>query len=367
MKKLFTLNTGSKMYGTDHPESDTDIKHIVLPDLDDLLMGKRVVTIEKKTNSKANTKNTKDDVDEKFVPIQEFAKQFLIGDTEAMETAFAIEGNHCGQTFYTEHGSHISFDEANDPDTEQTCSQYPWLFIEFVRELRTKFLTSQIKSMVSYLINQSQLYSLKGDRLNAAKAVLAALTHCGLLTTQQVRSLKDVRLSVFAEATDIDPFGSALQDYPEYFVKTEYDIGQDRKAPCFKILGRTLPFTNSLEKSLEVVNSLIKSYGSRAERASEEGKDWKAYMHAMRIVDEGLMLLREGRLEFPLEKGHVERLWQIRRGEVDYEAIKQEFEFKVDLLSDLEKTTHLPPMTQELKDEFDPWMKKWLRRFYGIK
>ena len=64
---LFTTPYGSKLYGTDGPNSDTDIKYIFLPPLKDVLLGKQV--LKTKFISPNETDKTKQ-VDEDFIPIQ---------------------------------------------------------------------------------------------------------------------------------------------------------------------------------------------------------------------------------------------------------------------------------------------------------
>ena len=39
MQKLFTCQYGSRLYGTQTPTSDLDLKHVFLPALNDLLVG----------------------------------------------------------------------------------------------------------------------------------------------------------------------------------------------------------------------------------------------------------------------------------------------------------------------------------------
>lgn len=100
MQKLFTGLYGSSLYGTNTPTSDRDVKHIVLPDLDSLLLGKKLEAKVKKTNNQKNTRNSADDVDEEFIPLQIFARHFVEGQTYAIELAFALDGLHAEQTLW---------------------------------------------------------------------------------------------------------------------------------------------------------------------------------------------------------------------------------------------------------------------------
>lgn len=91
MTTLFKTRYGSWLYGTNTPTSDLDYKHIVLPYLDDLLVGKRVKNEVEKTNTEKNTRNSAEDVDNEYIPLQVFAHDFLGGQTYALELAFAVD------------------------------------------------------------------------------------------------------------------------------------------------------------------------------------------------------------------------------------------------------------------------------------
>ena len=353
MQKLFSTLYGSRLFGTQTPSSDLDIKHIVLPPLDDLLLGRRIENKVKNTNTARNTRNTAEDVDEEFIPIQVFARHFVEGQTYAIELAFSIEGTHADQTFwccpkpYTGEQPEYVFDRKHHA------------FYTFVRELREKFLTSNIKAMMGYVVNQASLYSFKGERLNATRDLkdlfLNALDH--LDSTDSTKEF----------ATDYAVKIKALgAKYPKYFRVDEYDIGGGRMMPCFMILEKTLPFTNDIRQSLKVIEALENKYGARANQASESNVDWKATMHALRIVNEGLNLLHQHKIVFPFSSDYAQHLLSIKRGELPLDPIKEELAMKLDMLKDLEKTCTLPACDAAFLKTFDAWMVGWLRKFYGL-
>lgn len=347
MKKLFSCQFGSRLYGTQTPTSDVDWKHVVLPDLNDLLLCKRIENNVKKTNTEKNTRNTVDDVDEEFIPLQVFARDFMAGQTYAIELAFSIDSVHAQQTFHDM--------------GKFTQSQ----FVPFVRELRARFLTSNIKAMMGYVVNQASLYSFKGERLNAVKLVREYLEDH--LEEHAGDRLSDLYPGNDSYVTMLpDMLNSVLRLYPKYFKLEFYDVGGGDMRPCFKLLEKTLPHSDRLSHALKTVMALENKYGSRAADASESNVDWKATMHALRIVDEGLDLLQFKKLSFPFKPGYVSHLLQIKRGELPLDPIKDELARKLDLLKDLEKTTELPAVTPELAAEFELWLVEWLRKFYSI-
>ena len=346
MKKLFSCLYGSRLYGTQTPTSDLDVKHIYLPDLDSLLIGKQLVNKVNKTNTVKNTRNGADDVDEEFLPVQIFARDFLNGQTYALELAFALEGTHAEQKFYPTHGHR--FGEAH-------------AFYEFVKALREKFLTSNVKALMGYAVNQASLYSFKGERLNVVREVkeLLKMTASAFVNHRLGDCIVEDRL--FAEK-----MSNLTGKYPKYFKQELYDVGGGDMRPCFKLLEKTLPFSDRVDHSQRVVDALEKRYGSRADAATVDNVDWKATMHALRIVDEGLQLLEHHKMSFPFSKDYVEYLLDVKFGRVDLALVKEVLDEKLELLKTLEKTTSLQPLTQELTKEFEVWLAQWMRRFYQV-
>jgi predicted nucleotidyltransferase len=88
LQTLFKSSYGSKLYGTDGPNSDMDIKYIFLPPLKNALLGKQVL---KTKFVSPNEVDKSKQVDEDFIPIQKFATDFLKGVPYAIEIAFSPE------------------------------------------------------------------------------------------------------------------------------------------------------------------------------------------------------------------------------------------------------------------------------------
>lgn len=346
MQKLFSCLYGSGLYGTVTPSSDRDIKHIILPAIGDLLIGKKVVNVANHTNKQKNVKNSVDDVDEEFIPIQMFARDFLKGQVYALELAFAIDGDQAEQIFHTKD------DQVN----------FYMNFFKFTYELREKFLTSNIKAMMGYVVNQASLYSFKGERLNVA------------------REFKEIISSVIYEEKPNYTIGDAFKEnplfekqcidlqkrYPKYFKISTYNIGDGRYRDCVEILEKIFAFTMRTNHAIKVIEDIVNKYGARADAASEKNVDWKATMHAVRIVNEGISILQNHTLSFPYDKEYIDYLLSIRRGEQPLNEIKILLDEKLELLKELEKTTSLPEASIELRAEFDDWLTNWMKIYYNI-
>lgn len=367
MQTLFTTLYGSSLYGTSTPTSDRDVKHIVLPDLNNLLLGKKLEAKVKKTNTEKNTRNSADDVDEEFIPLQIFARHFVEGQTYAIELAFALDGLHAEQQVFDPRGEvknilgqgwrvkirDVIFD---DYDYETP------LFVEFVHELREKFLTSNIKAMMGYVVNQASMYSFKGERLNAVRELHAIITDADVYYKEDEMTLKEI----YETPRYSGLLNELAQKFPKYFRLEEYDIGGGVMKPCAVILEKTLPFTNSLIQTNKVINALESKYGSRSDAATASNVDWKATMHALRIVDEGIQILTNKKLSFPFDIGYATQLLSIKHGELPLDPIREELASKLDTLKELEKSTTLPTCDAEFMKKFDAWMVGWLHKFYKI-
>jgi hypothetical protein len=326
-RTLFSCLYGSHLFGTHTAQSDRDEKHIVLPALDSLLIGIALRTRVEKTNTLANTRNTKEDVDQEFIPLQVFARDFVDGQTYALELAFALDGTHAEQQAEAE-------------------------FRVFCSELRTRSLTGNVRAIMGYAVNQANLYSFKGERLNALRAMMDALTHARRTHAGS---------STLADVADDAAFFALATAYPKYFRRETYDIGGGRMRECFSLLEKTLPFTNTLDHTDEVLATLEKKYGARAKEASAANVDWKAFMHALRIVDQGIELLRTRALTFPRPPEQVAQYLRVRRGEIAIETLREELSEKIETLKTLEGETTPPP-----RAEFEAWLAQWMRRFYKL-
>lgn len=338
---LYTTQFGSRLFGTSTPQSDTDIKHIVLPAIGSLLRGR---TLSNKTvTTNELTKNGPEDIDVEYVPIQCLARDFYEGQTYAMEIAYSIDGAHACQTHY----------ESGRPGPMDPGSE----FCLFIQELKDRFLTSNIKAMMGYVVSQSSLYSLKGERLNAAKAARDLL----LSAPSTAKTL--------AQAMQVPAFAQAAQaaaDAHGQFSISTYDDGKGGSAPCFQLLDKTIPFSVSIENALKPAQNCVKRFGHRTESASIANVEWKATMHAVRIVDEGIALMRDGRISLPIAPERAEYLLSIRRGEVPLAVVEAEISAKITILESLVEHSPRPAITPELTAEFDRWLEAWLMRLYGL-
>lgn len=228
---MFKTQYGSKLYGTNGPNSDTDWKYLFLPSLDDVLLGKQVL---KTKFVSPNVEDKSKQVDEDFVPVQKFAYDFLKGVPYAVEVAFGADGNHAEQKFL-----------------------HP-LFQEFMTELRSKFLTKKLSGFLGFANNMSMKLGLQ----SMSSLDFKDMYH-GLRVAHQATELLDTGTLTF-------PYVPAVAEKLLKVKNKEVEI-QDVCTDLLKAVGgmenalkkTKLPeFTPSLEVSYEkwMVNWLEKFY-----------------------------------------------------------------------------------------------------------
>jgi len=329
---LYKTMFGSRLYGTNTPSSDIDWKEVFLPEKAQLLIGRKPTNVVVSTGGD-KTRNTKDDVDYEYIPIQVFANDFIGGQTYALELAFGVlqmETNHAGQ---------VLTDDSN-------------LFRDFVYDMTKKFLTSNIKAMIGYAMNQAQIYGIKGTRLASVRKL-----HDHLVTVLETTP-SDARLEV------LTPWVEANKD--KYLFMATYEH-MDKMLPAISVLEKLYPSNITLAEALDRVNNLMSKYGSRAEAAEQAaGIDWKATAHAVRITKQAIQLLRDKKLSFPFPQEEVDLLLSIKHGERTFEEVSKLLEDLFVELDEVKEKTELPERSDLLLGQFEGWLKDWMMRFYAF-
>lgn len=317
---LYSTIFGSHLYGTNVSTSDYDYKHIVLPDLNDMLIGKPLKNVVKQTNK---GKNTNQDSDNEYIPIQIYARHFLEGQIYALEIAFSVNR----QTDLTKHQ----------------------MFERFNKELIEMFLTSNANSIIGYSIAQSHLYSDKSERYNELMLLKP------IINSNQFKTVADL--------ANHNDFLELIKNTKHIKIST-YEIGHGVYAPCIEVIDKVLPFTMAFtnDHALGTFKRLFSRYGERTKSSVSDNVDWKATSHAIRILNEGIELFETGKITLPILNSA--QLIEIRKGNVEIELIKHEFSEKLERLKALSQSNNLKSFTPELKMKFDEWLGNWMKEFY---
>ena len=116
---------------------------------------------------------------------------------------------------------------------------------------------------------------------------------------------------------------------------------KDKGLVYLSVCDRLMPFTNKVIDAIQVLQRLDDNYGNRARMAaSNEGIDWKALSHAVRVGEEAIELLKTGMIQFP--RPNADFLLSIKKGELQYATVAEYIENVFERLLEAEKESTLP-------------------------
>jgi predicted nucleotidyltransferase len=302
MELIVNMRFGSHLYGTDTPDSDLDLKGVYLPEAHDILLQRVKATVTSNRVKAAGHKNQAGDVDSEIYSLQRYLHLLAEGQTVALDMLFA-------------------------PDSVMTISPSPWW-----RQIQAnghRLISRRATSFVQYCRQQANKYGIKGSRVAAARKVLA------FLTTAQERLGNTAKLELIAtQLTELVAVTAhvKLMDLPS---------SGDRSVQHLEVCDRKISFSASLKTAREIAQRLVNEYGQRALQAERnEGVDWKALSHAVRIGREALELFQSGNITFPLP--YADHILSIKRGKVPYETVATEIEQLVEEVEAAASASGLP-------------------------
>jgi predicted nucleotidyltransferase len=134
---IYVTVSGSKLYGTNNENSDTDIKGIFIPSKHSVLTKTDLDHYVRDTNT-SKTKNSVDDVDFTLHSIYQFLGQLSKSETGAVDLLFSM---------FSDHVYKIETPES-----------------EIIKENYKYFLNSNMKSFIGYALGQTKKFGIKGAR-----------------------------------------------------------------------------------------------------------------------------------------------------------------------------------------------------------
>lgn len=310
MKTIVRMEFGSKLYGTQTPTSDVDYAAIHIPEPRDILLMTAKPTISHKRIKAHGRRNLPGEIDEESYALHRWFQLLAEGQTVALDMLFA-------------------------PESAILETTPAW---ERIQRDAEYFLSRKSAAFISYCRRQANKYGIKGSRVAAARAASVEFAELVMSFGPKVR-IRDHWPRMLA----------LCLAHPEH-IHTE-DLAQGPHHTPVKhivICNRKLPCTVTLETGLDLANRILKGYGDRAIQAeNDQGVDWKALSHAVRVGRQACDLLTHGRYRFPLP--YASHLVRIKQGLVPYKEVSQEIE---DLFVDVEKAA----AESQLPDE--PWVDK---------
>ena len=282
--EIVRMEFGSHVYGTSLPTSDRDYKAVFVPDGRDILLG-RQTKVSRSTSTKADrgARNTAEDVDVEAFSYAGFLKLLGEGQTVATDMLFVPERHWVGR-----------------PDRA-------WRQIVRCREW---LVSKQIAGFVGYCKSQANKYGIRGSRMNAARAIIDLLE-----PLPPHERLGDHEAALHEFCRD--------RDHAEMVRITHPTSGE--VLTHVSVCNRKQAMTVKVRYALSEYRGLWDKYGERARvAAANEGIDWKALMHAVRIAHQANELLLTGEVTFP--RPEAELLLLIRQGELPYSQVAEMIE-----------------------------------------
>lgn len=286
MELIVQIKFGSHLYGTSTSQSDLDIKGVYLPSARDILLQQVQPMVSEGRPKEHGEKNTADDIDREAYSLQRYLELLAQGQTVALDMLFA-------------------------PD---------WAMIEppdqawrDVQAFAPKIMTRGATAFVKYCRQQANKYGIKGSRVAAARIAL------GVLERAEGKYGSQEKLEV------------AYNDLKQAVAKNEFLQFNEGKQPngglikYFEVCGKKTMLKASIKTARELSQKIVDEYGQRALAAERnEGVDWKALSHAVRVGHQAIELFDKGHITFP--RPEARHLLAIKQGKVEYRQVAEEIE-----------------------------------------
>jgi len=284
MNKILEVKFGSHLYGTNTPESDLDLKAIFLPTARQIVMGGFNKSVNTSRPKQPFERNHKDDVDMEAFSLDLFVVLLSQGQTVALDMLFAPLGM-C-----------------------RYASNDIWMFSELYNN-RIELLNRNVNSFVGYAKQQAAKYGLKGFRVSALRATTELFA--SMPQHDKLGKHKDL-LEAFVNSHATDP------DNTIRF--SEHVNAAGASETLFECCDKKVSLNATVKYGKAIFDKMFQAYGHRALLAEKnEGVDWKALSHAVRVNSEAIELLTTAQITFPRPDRAL--LLQIKRGELPYKQV----------------------------------------------
>jgi hypothetical protein len=296
VKQLARVAHGSHLYGTSTPMSDHDFKGVHLPSGRGIILGRAEDHIKRDFVSKIDgtDKNAADAIDEESFSLQKFFDMLMKGDTVATEILFA-------------------------PTLEQSAL---WGEVQATGKL---LLNRQCKGFVGYCVRQAAKYGIKGSRMRAVKDVLEFLKQ------------EDPNAKLSTIEVKLHNWSAGR----EHILWENIPSPNGTDLWHLDVCDRKMPMTTTIGAARDVWAKVWQNYGERARQAEQnDGIDWKAMSHAVRVAEQAIELLTTGEITFP--RPHAGLLLEIKLGRHGYDHISARLEWLVEEVKRVSEHSILP-------------------------
>lgn len=297
MKTIVEIKFGSHLYGTSTPSSDLDYKAVFIPPAQDILLQRVKVTVTNQRPKQEFEKNVAGEIDRESYALHRYLQLLADSQTVALDMLFAPRWAMVG---------------------------HPDPIWDHIFDCRHSLLSRRAASFIGYCRTQANKYGIKGSRVHAVRNIVEWLDQEIGVHGHLVRmELAVDTLPAFITERKLEHTAIISIPHPS---KPEVGL------PHLECCNRKAPFTISLKDARAIYGRLLDEYGGRALMAERnEGIDWKAMSHAVRVGGEALELLATGHITFPLP--NAAHVLAVKQGAKPYAQVAEEIE---DLLEQVE-------------------------------
>lgn len=300
---IYRIQHGSHLYGTNTPSSDLDYKEVYLPDVKSILTQKAKNAVASGPDKEEGAKNQAGDIDRQAFAVHKLFDMLVKGDIIGMEMIFT------------------------NPKQIEFCDR------RYTEILANKeiFLSRKVDGYVGYCRQQANKYGIRGSRVASVRKAM----------------------DFFQRAVDIDPnmrISELSVDLVNLVAGEEHaDIvsipngASGTEMLHIEVCNKKQPFTNTVKQAHDCYKRIFDEYGARAKQAeTNEGIDWKALSHAMRVGQQAIELLNTGFITFP--RPNAPELLSIKKGEVPYKKIAEDLDVLLNQVVAASEVSPLPEL-----------------------
>jgi hypothetical protein len=309
-KLIVHMGFGSHVYGTNVPTSDKDFKGVALPSGRDIVLQRAFNSINESTSTDA-TRNTQDDVDSEIYSFHSYLKHLMDGQTVALDMLFTPRSHYAG------------------------VDNWHWHKIQHYKD---RWLHKGTSAFAGYCQAQAAKYSVKGSYVAAYRLAMDFFKH----QSTTIR-LEHVRTAIDLELVSVANREQHLHDKKGPTIKFVYlENNQGQMEEYLQVGPKTkVPMKANCHLAYQIYKGQFDKYGQRAKQAeTNQGIDWKALMHAVRVCEEAKELLLTHQITFPRPEKDI--LLKIRKGELTYKQVEELIVNGLDELTAAKEESTLP-------------------------
>ena len=246
---LFVTKSGSKLYGTDTPASDTDFKGVFTPTRAQVLMKEDLDHFTRDSNN-TKEKNTSEDIDFSLHSIYQFFHQLSKSETGGVDVLFSMF-------------------------RDDTIVYKNDKFVELMKENYTEFLNKNMKSFIGYALGQTKKFGIKGARYDELDSFYNEMK---------------TDLEAFGEdklETKFPLFEKYFNDNDIKYIKMVEARGPKsngiyRMEPYVSVLGKLFHGRVTVEYFLERIGELYNQFGNRVITTSKSADNNKELVEELK-------------------------------------------------------------------------------------